>query len=90
MCELLQLLYYSFSSLCNFDPICNVVIYFLLVLNFATVIRVLSINVILLKHKKTTTKKPSEYVDCECNFDHVSHVNHCIESAFNIRTRKQK
>ena len=46
LCELLQLLYYFyfFSSLCNFDPICNIVIYFLLVLNFATVICVLSIN----------------------------------------------
>ena len=27
MCVLLQLLYYSFSSLCYFDPICNIVIY---------------------------------------------------------------
>ena len=43
----LQLLYYSFSSLCNFDSICNIDIYFffLLVLNFATVIYVLSIKV---------------------------------------------
>ena len=28
LCELLQLLYYSFSFLCNFGPICNIVIYF--------------------------------------------------------------
>ena len=53
MCVLLQLLYYSFSSLCNFDPICNIVIYFFLVLNFATVICVLAINVKLCKKKKT-------------------------------------
>ena len=52
MCVLLQLLYYSFSSLCNFDPICNIVIYLFLVLNFATVICVLSINVKLCKKKK--------------------------------------
>ena len=47
LCELLQLLYYFyfFSSLCHFDPIYNIVIYFLLVLNFATVICVLSVNV---------------------------------------------
>ena len=51
MCVLLQLLYYSFSSLCNFDPICNIVIYFFLVLNFATVICVLSINIKLCKKK---------------------------------------
>ena len=31
--------------ICNFDPICDIVIYFLLVLNFATVICVLSIHV---------------------------------------------
>ena len=54
LCELLQLLYYFyfFSSLCNFDPLCNIVIYFLLVLNFATVICVLSINVNKKKQKK--------------------------------------
>ena len=42
LCELLQLLYYFyfFSSLCNFDPPCNIVIYFLLVLNFAIVFKV--------------------------------------------------
>ena len=56
LCELLHPLYYSFSS-CNFDPICNIVIYFLLVLNFATVICVLSMNVKLYKknNQKTTT-----------------------------------
>ena len=51
LCELLQLLYNSFSSLCNFDPICNIAIYFLLVLNFATVICALSINAKLQKKK---------------------------------------
>ena len=60
LCELLQLLYYSFSSLCNFDPICNIVIYFLLVLNFVTVICVLSINVKLKKKKKKKKKKGSQ------------------------------
>ena len=49
---LLQLLYYSFSSLCNFDPISNIVTYFFLVLNFATVICVLSTNVKLYFKKK--------------------------------------
>ena len=50
MCELLQLLYYSFSSLCNFDPICNIDIKFLLVLNFATVICVLSKKIHAMNH----------------------------------------
>ena len=31
LCELLQLLYCSVLFLCNFGPICNIVIYFLLV-----------------------------------------------------------
>ena len=48
-----------FSSLCNFDPICNIVLYFLLVLNFATVICVLSINVTLLKKEKNSFFKVS-------------------------------
>ena len=59
LCELLQLLYYSyfFSSLRNSDPICNIVIYFLLVLNFATVISVLSIKVKIKKNKQIKNKK---------------------------------
>ena len=66
MCELLQLLYYSFSSLCNFDPICNIVIYFLLVLNFVTVICVLSIKK---KKKKTFDVAMGSYDGAEtCEF----------------------
>ena len=65
MCVLLQLLYYSFSSLCNFDPICNIVIYFFLVLNFATVISVLSINVKLYLKKKK--KKNAAKAACLSN-----------------------
>ena len=55
LCELLKLLYNSFSSLSIFDPICNIVIYFILVLNFASVVCALSINVKL--QKKQTNKK---------------------------------
>ena len=51
LCKLLKLLYYSFLSSSNFDPICNIVIYFLLVWNFAAVICVLSMNVKLFLKK---------------------------------------
>ena len=66
LCELLQLLYYSFSSLCNFDPICKVVIYFPLVLNFATVICVLSKKRQIIKKKK---KKINGVYDSNCHQD---------------------
>ena len=39
-----KLLYYSFSFLCTLGTICNIVIYFLLVLTFVTVTCVLEIN----------------------------------------------
>ena len=77
LCELLQLLYYFyfFSSLCNFDPICNIVIYFLLVLNFATVICVLSINV----NKKKQKKKEGHPFDVKSDWNPMVQQSAALE-----------
>ena len=51
MCVLLQLLYYSFSSLCNFDPICNIVIYFFFSFKFC------NFNMCFVNKRKIILKK---------------------------------